>query len=145
MPKKKTLSVGDVFAIRMRDDGFAVGQILDARGPMNSVGIALFDERCARPDDAMTIDISEERAFSIIFCTRDLLDDGVWTVVGNRPIEIRPESFPHTKKVIGSFNVMKLVEAYFGLVLWDDWHDPQYLDKLLISADKKPKNVVHKH
>ena len=27
--------------------------------------------------------------------------------------------------------------SYFSLAPWDDWHDPEYLDKLLISPDKK--------
>ena len=30
------------------------------------------------------------------------------------------------------------------LAPWDDWHDPFYLDKLLLSPDKKPKNVILK-
>lgn len=25
------------------------------------------------------------------------------------------------------------------------WHDPEYLDKLLISPDKKPENLIYKN
>lgn len=37
------------------------------------------------------------------------------------------------------------IKAYFSLALWDDWHDPEYLDKLLISPDKKPENLIYKN
>lgn len=36
------------------------------------------------------------------------------------------------------------IKAYFSLAPWDDWHDPEYLDKLLISPDKKPENLIIK-
>lgn len=45
------------------------------------------------------------------------------------------------------------VGDYFGIPIeddfikapWDDWHDPEYLDKLLISPDKKPENLIYKN
>ena len=37
------------------------------------------------------------------------------------------------------------IKAYFSLAPWDDWHDPEYLDKLLISPDKKPENLIYKN
>ena len=37
------------------------------------------------------------------------------------------------------------IKAYFSLAPWDDWHDPEYLDKLLISPDKKPESLIYKN
>ena len=37
------------------------------------------------------------------------------------------------------------IKAYFSLAPWDDWHDTEYLDKLLISPDKKPENLIYKN
>jgi hypothetical protein len=47
-------------------------------------------------------------------------------------------------KVVGSKNVNELLNAYYGLSPWDDWKDPTYLDKLLISPEKKPTTVKYK-
>jgi len=48
-------------------------------------------------------------------------------------------------KIVGSANIAEFLNAYYGLVPWDDWADPNYLDKLLISPDKKPKNIIFKN
>jgi hypothetical protein len=39
---------------------------------------------------------------------------------------------------------MEFAEAFRGLIPWDDWADPNYLDKLLISPDLKPKKLRYK-
>ena len=44
-------------------------------------------------------------------------------------------------KVVGSANVGALCDAFYGLARWDDWKDPEYLDKLLLSPEKKPRGV----
>lgn len=36
------------------------------------------------------------------------------------------------------------MNAYYSLVPWNSFHDPNYLDSLLISIDKKPNKVVLK-
>ena len=41
-------------------------------------------------------------------------------------------------KIIGSGIVNEFVEAFYGLVPWDDWKAPHYLDSLLISEAAKP-------
>ena len=45
----------------------------------------------------------------------------------------------------GSAIIDDFIKAYFSLAPWDDWHDPEYLDKLLISPDKKPENLIYKN
>jgi hypothetical protein len=82
-----------------------------------------------------------------VFSTRDLLDDGVWPVVGNRPVAVPKKLFlwEHTRssgwvgaKVIGSGIPNELLDAFRGLAPWDAYKDPAYLDGLLVSPAKKP-------
>jgi hypothetical protein len=153
MPKnRQQWKVGDVFVMRTLDGKYAIGQIV-GREPevLNSVSVALFDQRVDRAEEAIDGDLSESRAFSILFSTRDLLDGGAWKVVGACPVEIPPARMPfeHVRvggfvgaKVIGSGIVRQLVDAYFCLAPWDDWYDPQYLDKLLVSPDRLPQHRI---
>jgi regulator of RNase E activity RraB len=47
-------------------------------------------------------------------------------------------------KIIGSGIVNRFLNAYYGFEAWDDWHDPNYLDTLLISPTKRPKHPILK-
>lgn len=152
--RKQNWTLGDVFAVPMSDGRFAVGQIV-GREPevLNSVTVALFDQTWPSAEETIQSDVSEARAFTIIFSTRDLLDLGKWKVVGNLPVRIQRELLPyqHTRssgwvgaKVVGSGILTKFIEAYFGLATWDHWKDPAYLDKMLLSPDRKPKTVILK-
>ena len=91
-------------------------------------------------------------AFSVLWVTRDLLDNGTWQVF-TRTEPIDPHVyFPDLEqrraggfvgtKVYGSGNVRKLVNAYFGLFPWDGFAESDYLDKLLLSPDLRPTNVL---
>jgi hypothetical protein len=150
--RKQQWKVGDVFVIGLRDGTHAIGQIVGREAEvLNSVSVALFNQRVDRPEKAIDGDRSESHAFSILFATRDLLDSGVWQIVGTRPVEIAPSRFPFEStrpagfvgaRVIGSKIVGELASAFFGLVPWDDWHDPHYLDKLLVSPDRIPPNRI---
>ncbi len=91
--------------------------------------------------------------FSLLFTTRDLLDSGDWKVVTNTPIELPRKRLPYEDlrssgfigaKVIGSRIVAEFANAYCALAPWNDWHDPNYLDRLLLSPDLKPKTLVFK-
>src|SRR5215471_2046593 len=120
---------------------------------MSMRSFAFFDHRTDHPEEAMETNLSSSGVFSVVFATRDLLDSGAWRIVGRRPVELPSEMFPYENtreagwvgaKVIGSGNLNEFVNAYFGLTPWDDWKDPTYLDKLLISPDKKPKKLLLK-
>lgn len=151
--KRQKWAVGDLFLVPTSDGRFGVGQVIGGKAILNSVSIALFCDRCAGPDDALEVNLSRANAFSALFVTRDLLDSGTWQVVGNRPVLFSQSELPweHTRtrnwvgaKVSGSANVGRLVNAYFGLAAWDDWHDPKFLDSLLLSPDRKPPHVLLK-
>lgn len=152
--KKQSWGAGDVFVVEMGDGRCAVGQIVGREaGVLNSVSVAFFDQRCERPEDAPHLPLTLDRVISVVFSTRDLLDSWTWRVVGNRPVVVPQHLLPYEAtrasgwvgaKVIGSGNLRKFLDAYFGLRAWDDWHDPEYLDRFLLSPDKKPKTVILK-
>ena len=92
--------------------------------------------------------------FSVLFVTRDLLDDGVWRVIAKRPVAIPRSQLPYESlrqngyvgaEVNGSGIVNEFLDAFYGLGPWDDWHDPTYLDQLLVSPEKKPSRLVFKN
>jgi len=45
----------------------------------------------------------------------------------------------------GSGIMVKFLEAYYALGVWDDWFDPNYLDQILCKEAKKPKNLRYKN
>jgi hypothetical protein len=151
MPKRKQKwDVGDVFLIPLNDGTKAIGQIV-GRVPsfLNSVTCAFFNLRVKDATEcAGTLEnaIRPERIFSVLFCTRDLLDSGSWEIVTRRPVYLPDGFVPRTgtgARMIGSGIINKFLNAFYGLTPWDEWKNPCYLDGLLISADKKPKNLVY--
>lgn len=156
MPRRRQKwCIGDVFVIELANHTYAVAQIVGREADvLNSVTIALFDQSVSQPNEAIELEINPQHLFSMIFTTRDLLDNGIWRVVGNREVSIPQSLFPfeHLRntgewvgaKIYGSGIINEFVNAYHGLMPWNDWKDPSYLDKLLISPEKKPKNLIYK-
>jgi len=154
--KKQQWSVGDIFLIPLSDKTFSFAQILQYTGEaLNSVVCAFFGLKVkdeAEGKDRI-VELNDSSLISVLFTTRDLLDSGDWLIVDNKhPIDISPylnlnkmesEGFIGVK-VIGSGIVSKFLDAYFGLYPWDGFYKPDYLDNLLISPKKKPKNVMLK-
>lgn len=153
MVKKRTKwKVGDIFVVPQTDGESSIGQIVGQEpDALNSVICAFYDFRL-QPNREMPNALPAERVISILFVTRDLLDSGDWSIIGHtEPANLRliSASLEDSKqkkfvgvKIIGSGNVIRFLNAYFGLAPWDDWSDPNYLDGFLISPDKKPNNLV---
>lgn len=147
-------SIGDVFTVPLLDGRYGVGQVVGREADvLNSVSVAFFDRTCDDPTEALSIDRTEDRVFSVVFATREQLDRGSWKVVGNEPVAIPTRLLPHEDKrssrfvgaaVFGTKILDEFLNAYFGLTWWDDWKDPNYLDALLVSPTKKPDKVLLK-
>ena len=142
---------GDCFIIPLTDGSGLLGQVL-AKEPtvLNSVSCALFNQRVVQ--GAYFVPIPGQ-LFSTLLTTRDLLDAGQWRVVGSNEIQVPRDKFPFESlrsngfigaKVFGSKIVQEFANAFCGLIAWDDWADPLYLDRLLISADVKPSKLLYK-
>src|ERR1039457_7178468 len=143
MKHKQKWEIGNVFLVELKDGKFALGQIVGREtSVLNSLSCAFFDFRVSDPNDVDCIrELPTDKVFSVLFVTRDLLDSGHWKVVGSRPVSVQKELLPYEglrekgfvgAKVIGSRNINEFLNAFYGLHPWDDWKDPQYLDKLLI-------------
>lgn len=153
--KKQNWTVGDVFLVKTNDGKSVIGQIVaQEQHVLNCVSCAFFDWRISEEPEIMGLQtLPLKKMFSILFVTRDLLDNGVWRIVGHLPVIVPKELFPYENlrqggfvgaKVIGSGIINEFLNAYYALTPWDDWKDPEYLDKLLLSPDKKPDNLKYK-
>ena len=153
--RRQAWSVGSVFTVALKDGQHALGQVISYEPEvLNSVGVALFDSRVPTREDALVGEPALANAFAILFATRDLLDSGVWQVSGDRAVAIPKRLFPYEHlratgfigaRVIGSGIITEFLNAFYALAPWDDWHDPQYLDRLLLSPAKKPQRLVYKN
>jgi hypothetical protein len=150
--RKQRWDVGDQFTVRLPDGTAALGQVVGREAEvLNSVTCALFSIRCETDSPAPSPALDD--LISCVFTTADLLDRGVWEVIGRSELVVPTHLLPfeHTRmqgwvgaKVYGSANVAQFLAAYHCLARWDDWADPAYLDRLLIAPDKKPANVLRK-
>ena len=152
--KKQAWQEGDYFSIPLADGTFVMAQVLKYEPQaLNSVICAIFIEMIEKQPSGAPRSIDENKLISVLFVTRDLLDSGVWFVFGRGPTidpqkyigleDLRRKGFVGTE-IIGSGNVIKLMNAFYGLIPWNSFYDPHYLDKLLVSPDRKPRTVLLK-
>jgi hypothetical protein len=142
--------VGSVFLIPLSDGGQAVGQVTAYEPAMlNSVSCILTSLRTWAPG----VSIPESSVIASLFTTYDLLTNGRWEILGNAAIPITQADLPYERlrsagwvgaKMTGSRNVEAFVNAWFGLAPWDDWADPNYLDRLLFRGVGRPATATFK-
>ena len=153
MGKAKTKvnwSEGDIFAIPLQNGQFLLGQELAKETSIGAGGVAIFDARldklCEPP--ALTLDA----VIAILFTTRDQIERGNWPIVARRGVVVPKDRFPYEStrasgfvgaKIVGSGNVVEFANAFCALAPWDKWADPAYLDKMLVTPDKKPSDLIY--
>ncbi len=140
-----------MFAVPLIHGSYAMGQLLGYEGAaLKSFGCAFYDLR-STGDAVLPAALPQEKLIAILLVTPDLLKRGYWPIVGQRaiatPVAVRPyEKYREKRwvgaKIIGSANVEALLNAFYGFAPWDAFHDPNYLDGLLLDAALRPKNVV---
>ena len=144
--KRQRPKIGDVFSVELSDGHYATGQVVGReREVLNSITCAFFNAKLAEPTTGLDF---AGALISCLFVTADLLNRGKWKITGNEPTAVAQKDQPYEQfrsngwvgaKMIGSGNVKEFLNAYHGLCYWDDWHDPTYLDSLLIDPSAKPK------
>jgi hypothetical protein len=153
MKRKKTKwSEGSVFVVKLENYKYVIGQVLDFRF-INCVRCAIFDEVFDKLDQIALDNICKiTDLISLVEVTREQLDYGSWLIIGNREVEVPHTKFPNEQykdtNWIGAttFDASLLedfVNAYYALIPWDDWHDPNYLDRFLVDKNKKPKKLIY--
>lgn len=147
--KKQKWTNGDVFIIRLKDNSVVNGQILDLQ-MKNVVRCALFNER-SKSKTTLNNSCKLENLISLIATTREQLDFGVWEIIGSKEIAIDKNEFPNESfrevnwvgsKIYDASIVEEFADAFFALTPWNDWADPNYLDKLLCKIELKPDNLL---
>ena len=150
--KKQRWSVGDIFSIQQRDGNGSIGQILDVMLP-NVVTCAFYDLRYSGSTHPQRIQLNQDPLISCVSVSREPLDDGSWKVIAHQQPAVCRDDWPNETfrdcgwvgaKIYDARIIEEFLDAFYGLTPWDDWHDPNYLDKLLISPEKKPKHLVFK-
>jgi hypothetical protein len=153
---KKTWDIGNVFCVELSDGSHSIGQVVGREAELlNSITCAFFN---LRVDELPSMDdieeLDESKLIACQFITKDLLTKRVWRVIGNREPVISKNTFPHEDcrqngwigaEMHGSGILVEFLEAYYALGIWDDWYDPNYLDKILWRAAKKPENLRYKN
>jgi hypothetical protein len=151
--RKQSWTIGNVLGIPLLDGSYVLAQIVGREpGALNSVSCALFDYVFKDPEEMPDCELlMPERAFAVLFVTRDLLDSHRWRVSGHCEVRIPRELLPfeHLRAsdfvgacVIGSGIVESFANGFYGLSPWNDMHDPHYFDKLLLHQDVGPKKKL---
>lgn len=150
VPRRNTQNweEGSVFLVPLSDGDYGVGQVIAReRELLNSVAVALYDQRLQDGAGSGVPQVSPDSLISLVYVTRDLLNSGRWKVVGkvdgHHPSFTMP--FEHLRgggfigaRVQGSAITESFLNAFYGLEPWDDWYLPDFLDGFLVSPDKKP-------
>ena len=146
---------GDLFLVPQQDGRYSLGQVIvfESRA-LNGVLCGFYDIRFETSEIiSIPEKLTEDKCISMVFVTSESLDFGHWKIIGNlEPANInlfkelnnlRAKKFIGAR-IIGSGIIDEFLDAFYGIKPWDDWADPNYLDELLISPDKKPKKVLLK-
>jgi len=143
---------GDVFLVPQKDGVCSVGQVL-CEMMKNVVSCAFYDIRVPCADAHGYFDLGNDRAIASLSVTKEQLDFGVWKVVGHQAVGLPREAWPNEEcranrwvgaKFYDAAIAESLLNAYNGLIPWDKYKAPEYLDNLLVNPDRKPKHLLYK-
>lgn len=148
MKKKHAWRVGDVFLVPRKDGDHTVGQVIEHILP-HVISIALF--RTAPASAVHPCAPGPDEVFSVVTTDDYGLTTGRWKVVASGDIIIPRHLWPSNNvppSLVGlrTFDhelIEVFVNAFHGLQAWDDWHDPHFLDELLLTPAMKPRHLVY--
>ena len=149
---KRHWKAGDLFLVPQSDGGHTLAQVITHELQAMNSAMCAFTLRRVEPGEAVA-PISSDEVVALQFVTIEALDGGDWPIAGSsRPVvdtadlDIEAQRKRHFAgtKIFGSGVIASLLNACFGLEPWDDWDDPEQLDKLLLDRRHKPALVVYK-
>jgi hypothetical protein len=146
-PKPKKWGTGDFFYFELSNGELAYGQVLGKE--YTTPTCALFE---AKSRGILSVeDIRKSRVISILHLGSDLLDKGLWKVIGPGKLVAHPDSSSLGKRGSvgttsfgGGMALQELAEAYFGLAPWNVGYcgDDYYYDKQLMSGVTRPSQCL---
>lgn len=152
MPKKKPQwGKGTVFLVPLQNEQCGVGQVI-TNEVMGSPTVAVFP-MCLPCDSELAVvpPLQESGCIALLTLLGGYaLDKGLWRLLGNRELALnssRGENWKHRgRQWVGASlltdNIVEaLLNAYHGLEPWDNFADPEFLDKLLLPPHKRPDGV----
>jgi len=148
--KKRAWAPGDVFAVPQRDGICSLGQVITLM-MQNVVSCAFYDIRVDCEVSSSGSELPTSRLVSALSVSREQLDYGVWKIIGNQKVVLDEQLWPNEEfrangwigaRIYDATIAESLLNAFYGLIPWDRYKDPEYLDKLLAYPDRRPKNVV---
>lgn len=153
MAKKHSWKSGDIFGIPLGNGKYALGQIISSeKNCMDSV-LCIFTKIVADEKSFANCKIDFDDLISVQITTRDSLDKGIWPIFNSMdPLSV-DEIFPIKSlraaeyvgaKIRGSGGLHNFLLAFHGLSPWDEYADPNYFDKLLLSGASRPLNLIYK-
>jgi len=151
--KKKRIKCesGDVFTVVLKNGEKCFGQILDFQ-MTNIIRVAFFDGVFAAEVNIEPDIIIKMKVFSMIATDKHFMTAGEWPIIGSAPVLVKETDFPNeefrAKEWVGSVHysatlVEEFLNAYYGLTPWDDYFDPNYLDKFLLNPNDKPHKLIY--
>lgn len=154
--RRQRVAAGGVFSVPIATDEarVGVGQVISEEPDcLNSVLCAFFLDLVDNESKVAAYAPGIDRLLSVQLTTRDLLDSGKWKICRRfAPLDVSRQ-FPIAQlraqeyvgaKVSGSRAMWELISAYHRRSAWDDFHDPMYLDSLLLPGLSRPDGVILK-
>lgn len=151
MAKRQKWQAGDKFLVPLKDGTFAQGQVVTAAMEAMNSALCVFSLARYNEKPLFLHAPKLEDSIAVLFVTRAWLDSGRRQVVGNEPNvwcadyinfdKLEEKGFVGAK-IIGSAIVGNLLNAFHCLEPWNDFHDPRFLDGLLLSPNLKPASVL---
>lgn len=141
---------GNVFLIPLEDkETYGVGQVIEiTKEALNSVICGFYDLRVGRDFDVT--EAVPERLIAVQFTTPDLLENGVWPIVGQAE-PVNPNDYFDLDglkangyigaEIEGSAIIRKFLSAYFGLIPWNCYYRDDYFDGMMLYPENKPKEI----
>jgi len=143
-PKPKKWEKGDVFAIRLSDNTFSIGQVIDKQYHCTC---ALFPIRTGTIPISQT-EFKNYEPVSIMHMTDSFLNNGRWQILFNEQVTLNPSDGSGGRygeigsKSYSPGTMCDLANAYWGLQPWNTWFDEKYLDKLLLKEIPVPGTAL---
>jgi hypothetical protein len=146
-PERLPWEVGDLFAAPLRDDSFAIGQILwePSREGVRAPTVALLEYRVNALEDIDPEELDTCRTIAILHVRPESLDTGRWHVLERRQVHLDPFSGPagHPFEVGGtSWDGLEiLANAWHGLAPRNASFRSDDLDERLLRGIVRPASA----
>lgn len=155
MPKRKKIKVkeGDVFIVPLIGEKYCgIGRVIKiVPDALNSYLCNFGKHKFAEQEDTTERGFDNVEIISTQFVTPDLLDSGIWQVIGSSappdPNDYLDFDTLNSKGFVGvdirgSGVIRKFLSAYHGQHPWNCYFKEDYLDKMLSVGVARPEHLI---